>query len=80
MVILLLTVMFVRRNLDLATQGAQAVIGQEGCNSPMDSITMQVLLSDTLLFLLFSLAGFVCHITPLFAKSLHSIIWFAIDA
>lgn len=68
MVTLLHITMVVRRNLDLATQGAQAAIGQEGCNSPMGLIAMQVLLTDTLLFLFFSLAVFVCHITPLFTK------------
>ena len=62
---------FKRQVPDLATQGAQAAIGQEGCNSPMDTITMQVLLTDTLLFL-FSLTVFVCHIIALFARSSHS--------
>jgi hypothetical protein len=72
MVMLLHTTMFVRQNPDLATQRAQAAIGREGCNSPMDIVTMQVLMTDTLCFLFFSLAGFFCHITSLFAKSSHS--------
>ena len=59
MVTLLPITMFVRQ------------IGWEGCNSPMGTISMQVLLTDTLLFLLFYLNAFVCHVTPLFAKSSH---------
>ena len=55
MVTLLHTTMSVRRNLDLDTQGAQAAIGQEGCNGPIYSISMQVLLTDTLCLLFFSL-------------------------
>ena len=53
MVILLHITMFVRRNMDLATQGAQAAIREEGGNSPMDIINVQVLLLDTILLVLF---------------------------
>ena len=52
MVILLHTTMFVRQNLVLATQGAQAAIREEGGNSPMDIINMQVLLLDLMLLVL----------------------------
>ncbi len=73
MVTLLHITMVVRRNLDLATQGAQAAIGQEGCNSLMGSTTMQVLLTDTPCFLFLSVAGSICHVISLLAKSLHSV-------
>ena len=72
MVTLLPITMCVRlRNLDLATQGAQAAIVREGCNSPMGTISMQVLLTDTLCFLFCSLTVSVCHIPPDFAKGSH---------
>ncbi len=38
----------------------------------MGTISMQVLLTDTLYLLFFSWAGFICQVTPLFAKSSHS--------
>ncbi len=78
MVILLLTVMFVRRNLDLATQGAQAAIGQKGCNSPMGTISMQVLLTDTLYFLFLSLTVFGLLHPSSFCQELTLYVCFAI--